>query len=177
MIGDIFVTATGDMNVIDIEDFERMKDGAILANSGHFDVEINVKGLEAMASGKNEIRPNLTQFVVIPAKAGIQSGSRLGGRDDKSGGKSLYLLAEGRLVNLAAAEGHPAAVMDMSFAGQAKAAEYIAKNHRKLKKQVYALPEEIDNEIAGLKLSAMGIKIDELTEEQKEYLAGWETGT
>ncbi|MBI4050270.1 MAG: adenosylhomocysteinase [Candidatus Doudnabacteria bacterium] len=157
-IGDIFVTATGDINVIDIPDFERMKDGAVLANTGHFDVEINVRGLEKMAKEKIPVRPNLVQYVI--------------NKD-----KSIYLLAEGRLVNLAAAEGHPAAVMDMSFAGQAKAAEFIAKNHAKLKRQAYTLPEEIDNEIATLKLAAMGIEIDELTAEQKKYLGSWEIGT
>lgn len=156
--GDIFVTATGDRSVLDLEDFEHMKDGAILANAGHFDVEIDVKALKEISKEQIVIRPNLTRYKISPEK-------------------SLYLIAEGRLVNLAAAEGHPAAVMDMSFAGQAKAAEYVAKNHKKLKKQVYALPEEIDREIASLKLAAMGIKIDELTPEQKRYLASWEIGT
>lgn len=157
-VGDIFVTVTGDINVIDIPDFERMKDGAILCNSGHFDVEINVKGLRGLAREVSEVRPNLAQY-----------------RINKD--KSIFLIAEGRLVNLASAEGHPAAVMDMSFAGQAKAAEYIAKSHRKLKKQVYALPEEIDQEIAKLKLHALGVAIDELSAEQKEYLSSWEVGT
>ncbi|MDZ4243697.1 MAG: adenosylhomocysteinase [Candidatus Doudnabacteria bacterium] len=156
--GDIFVTATGDTNVIDIPILERMKDGAILANAGHFDAEINVKGLQEMAKEKIQVRANLAEYKI-------------------SKEKSLYLVAEGRLVNLGSAEGHPAAVMDMSFAGQAKAAEYIAKNHRKLKRQVYALPDEVDQEIAMLKLEAMGIEIDKLTEEQKKYLSSWEIGT
>jgi len=187
-IGDIFVTSTGDMHVIGLEHFERMKDGTIMANAGHFDVEIDVKALGEISKEIIEVRQNLKEYRigVIPAKsalvsdrgAGIQgTGSRLGGRDDRKGGKSLYLIADGRLVNLASAEGHPAAVMDMSFAGQAKAAEFIAKNHRKLKRQVYALPGEIDTEIARLKLDAMGIKIDELTEEQEKYLSSWEAGT
>ena len=158
MLGDIFVTSTGDTNVIDIPDFERMKDGAILCNAGHFDVEINVRGLKELAKSVSEVRPNLAQYII-------------------SKEKSLYLIAEGRLVNLSSAEGHPAAVMDMSFAGQAKAAEYIVKNRRKLKRQVYALPDEIDREIARLKLDAMGIGIDELTPDQKQYLSSWEIGT
>lgn len=157
-IGDIFVTATGDARVIDLEHFERMKDGAILANAGHFDVEINVKGLQKISKEMVEVRANLKEHKLFKDK-------------------SLFLIADGRLVNLAAAEGHPAAVMDMSFAGQAKAAEFIAKNRKKLKRQVYALPEEIDNEIANLKLDAMGIKIDKLTLEQKKYLSSWEIGT
>ena len=158
IVGDIFITSTGDTNVIDIPILERMKDGAILANAGHFDAEINVKGLQEMSKEKIQVRPNLTEYRITKEK-------------------SLYLVAEGRLVNLGSAEGHPAAVMDMSFAGQAKAAEYIAKNHRKLKRQVYALPEEVDREIARLKLEAMGIEIDELTEEQKRYLSSWQIGT
>ena len=156
--GDIFVTATGDADVIDIPILERIKDGAILANAGHFDAEINVKGLQEMAKEKIQVRTNLEEYKI-------------------SKEKSLYLIAEGRLVNLGSAEGHPAAVMDMSFAGQAKAAEYIVKNHRKLKRQVYALPDEVDQEIAMLKLEAMGIEIDKLTEEQKRYLSSWEIGT
>ncbi len=176
--GDIFVTATGDAHVIDLNTYERMKDGAIIANAGHFDVEINVKALRQISQTQIQIRPNLTEYVVIPAEAGVQkTGSRRGGRDDSNAVKSIYLIAEGRLVNLAAAEGHPAAVMDMSFAGQARAAEYIAKNHRKLKRQVYALPEGIDNDIAALKLETMGIDIDELTADQKKYLSSWESGT
>jgi adenosylhomocysteinase len=157
-IGDIFVTATGDTNVIDLEHFERMKNGAILANAGHFNVEIDVKGLSEISKVVEEIRPNLKEYRI--------------GKE-----KSLFLISDGRLVNLTAAEGHPAAVMDTSFSCQAKAAEYLAKNYQKLKKQVHALPEEIDKEIASLKLGAMGIKIDELTEEQKKYLESWEIGT
>jgi len=157
-VGDIFVTATGNFNVIDIPILERMKDGAILANAGHFDAEINVKGLQEMSKEKIQVRANLAEYKI-------------------SNEKSLYLIAEGRLVNLGSAEGHPAAVMDMSFAGQAKAAEYIVKNHRKLKRQVYALPEEVDRQIAMLKLEAMRIEIDELTEEQKRYLSSWQIGT
>ena len=156
--GDIFVTSTGDAHVIDLAAFERMKNGAIIANAGHFDVEINVKALQALAKEKIEVRPNLIQYKINKEK-------------------SIYLIADGRLVNLASAEGHPAAVMDMSFAGQARAAEFLAKNHRKLKRHVYALPSEIDNNIAQLKLDAMGIKIDELTAEQKKYLSSWEIGT
>ena len=155
-VGDIFVTATGNFNVIDIPILERMKDGAILANAGHFDAEINVKGLQEMSKEKIQVRANLAEYKI-------------------SNEKSLYLIAEGRLVNLGSAEGHPAAVMDMSFAGQAKAAEYIVKNHRKLKRQVYA--EEVDRQIAMLKLEAMRIEIDELTEEQKRYLSSWQIGT
>jgi adenosylhomocysteinase len=183
-VGDIFVTSTGDIHVLDIPDFERMKDGAILANAGHFDVEINVKGLKEISHTQIQVRPNLTQYVIPglrprnPVRLRRKDSSAAADGNDRGGGdKSLYLIAEGRLVNLASAEGHPAAVMDMSFAGQAKAAEFIAKNHRKLKRQVYALPEEIDREIAELKLAAMGIKIDELTEEQKKYLISWEIGT
>ena len=158
IIGDIFVTVTGDVNVIDMEAFERMKNGAIIANSGHFDAEINMKAISEMAKEKIEARPNLMEYRI-------------------SKDKSLFVIAEGRLVNLASAEGHPAAVMDMSFAGQAAAAEFIAKNHRKLKNQVYGLPDEVDQKIASLKLESMGIEIDELTPEQKTYLASWEIGT
>lgn len=156
--GDIFVTATGDINVIHKEIFLRMKHRAILANAGHFDVEIDVRELAKMAKEQREVRPNLKEYKI-------------------SKDKSLFVIAEGRLVNLASAEGHPASVMDMSFAGQAKAAEYIVRNHRKLKKQVYALPDNIDHEIAMIKLAALGISIDILTPEQKKYLSSWEIGT
>ncbi len=206
-IGEIFVTATGNSKVIDLDHFERMKDGAILANAGHFNVEINVKGLRELAKEIIEVRPNLKEYTLPPlhpssradeparpaggsARYGAGLPLRMEEKDNrkvsppsfrKGGGKegvrSIFLIADGRLVNLASAEGHPAAVMDMSFAGQAKAAEYIVKNHRKLRSQVYALPEEVDQEIASLKLAAMGIKIDELTAEQKKYLTSWETGT
>ena len=157
-LGDFFVTVTGNKNVIDKHHFELMKDGAIVCNSGHFDVEINVKALEDMAVEIREIRENVKEYKL-------------------KDGRSLYLLAEGRLVNLAAAEGHPAQVMDMSFANQALSAEYIYKNHQSLEKRVYKVPDELDFEVARLKLKALGVEIDELTEEQKEYLASWEFGT
>lgn len=157
-VGDIFVTATGDIRIITDRHFLKMKDGAVLANAGHFNVEIDVEALERMATSKREVRPNVVEY-------------RL------PNGRRLYLLAEGRLVNLVAAEGHPSEVMDMSFSNQALAAEYIAKNHANLKPIVYRLPAEIDEEIARLKLKAMGISIDELTEEQRKYLSSWEAGT
>ena len=157
-IGDFFVTLTGDCNVIDRAHLEEMKDGAILANSGHFDSEINLKALDAMTEGKRRIRPYVDEYRI-------------------QDGRKLFLLGEGRLVNLAAAEGHPAAVMDMSFANQALGAEWIAINHSKLENQVYELPDDIDQEIARLKLHAMGIGIDYLTEEQQRYLTSWQEGT
>lgn len=156
-IGDIFVTATGDISVIRREHMQKMKDGAILANSGHFNVEINTKELEDLASSKRTIRPNLEEYVL-------------------KDGRRLYLLAEGRLVNLAAAEGHPSEVMDMSFANQALSVEYLAKTKR-LPPKVYNVPSEIDETIARLKLNAMKIKVDELTDEQRAYLTTWERGT
>ncbi len=156
--GDFFVTVTGNKNVIDEEHFSVMKDGAIVANSGHFDVEINIKALEKMADSVREIRENVKEY-------------RL------KDGRNIYLLADGRLVNLAAAEGHPAAVMDMSFANQALSAEYIYKNHEKLENKVYKVPDELDLEVARLKLKSMGVEIDSLTEEQIEYLSSWELGT
>ncbi|MEO6399072.1 MAG: adenosylhomocysteinase [Tepidiformaceae bacterium] len=156
--GDFFVTLTGDSNVIDRAHLEVMKDGAIMANSGHFDSEINLKALNEMSEGKKRIRASVEEF-------------RLGD------GRKLFLLGEGRLVNLAAAEGHPAAVMDMSFANQALGAEWIAVNHAKLNNEVYELPHEVDQEIASLKLNAMGIEIDYLTDEQKHYLTSWQEGT
>jgi len=156
-IGDIFVTTTGDISVIRREHMEKMKDGAILANSGHFNVEINIKDLEQLSSQKRNIRPNLDEYKL-------------------KDGRKLYLLADGRLVNLASAEGHPAEVMDMSFANQALCVEYIAKKG-KMQPKVYTVPKEIDETVAKLKLSAMKIEIDELTEEQKKYLATWEMGT
>jgi adenosylhomocysteinase len=156
-IGDIFVTTTGDTSVIRKEHMQKMKHGTILANSGHFNVEINTKDLEELATSKRNIRPNLDEYEL---------------RD----GRKIYLLAEGRLVNLASAEGHPAEVMDMSFANQALCVEHIAKNEKKPPK-VYPVPKEIDEIVAKLKLSAMKIKIDELTEEQKKYLTTWEMGT
>ena len=156
--GDIFVTVTGDVNVLDRKHFESMKDGAILANSGHFNSEINLKVLDEMATGVRQVRPSVQEYKM---------------RD----GRRLHLLAEGRLINLAAAEGHPAAVMDMSFANQALCAEYIAANASTLERRVYDVPEDIDKEVARLKLKAMGIAIDTLTEEQERYLSSWEEGT
>jgi adenosylhomocysteinase len=157
-IGDIFITATGDINVLDTHHFEVMKPGAIMANSGHFNVEINIPGLRKMSeSDPRLVRPFVEEYRVD--------------------GKPLYLLGEGRLINLAAAEGHPASVMDMSFANQALAAEYMAKNAKSLEKQVYVVPEDIDKEIARLKLLSMGIHIDTLTSEQEHYLSQWQEGT
>jgi adenosylhomocysteinase len=158
-IGDIFCTVTGDINVIDGKHFEAMKDGAIVANSGHFNVEINIPALEKMSIGKpNLVRPFVDQYTT-------------------KDGRKINILGEGRLINLASAEGHPASVMDMSFANQALSAEYMAKNADKLEKKVYSVPTEIDNEIARLKLEAMGAKIDVLTDEQLHYLNSWEEGT
>jgi adenosylhomocysteinase len=157
-LGDIFVTVTGDKHVIDVKHIESMKDGAVMANSGHFDCEINVKGLEKMTKSKKRIRWQLDEYVL-------------------PNGKKVYLCAEGRLVNLAAAEGHPSEVMDLSFCGQALALEYGIKNKGKLEPKVHVLPEEVDHEIAELKLKAMKIEIDVLTEEQKKYLASWQEGT
>ncbi len=156
--GDIFVTVTGDVNVLDRKHFEVMKDGAILANSGHFNSEINLKALDAVATGVRQVRPSVQEY-------------KLGD------GRRLYLLGEGRLINLAGAEGHPAAVMDMSFANQALCAEYIARHAADLERKVYDVPEEIDSEVARLKLRAMGIAIDVLTDEQRKYLSSWEEGT
>jgi len=155
--GDVFVTATGDTSVIRREHMEKMKNGAILANSGHFNVEISLKDLESLAVSKRVIRKNLEEYKL-------------------KNGKNLYLIGEGRLVNLVAAEGHPSEVMDMSFANQALCAERIAK-HEKMQPKVYDVPPEIDNTVARLKLEAMGIQIDQLTEEQRKYLETWESGT
>jgi adenosylhomocysteinase len=157
-IGDIFCTVTGDLNVIDRQHFEVMKDGAIVANSGHFNVEINIPALEELSVGKKLVRPFTDQYEL---------------RD----GRRICLLGEGRLINLAAAEGHPASVMDMSFANQALGVEYVIKNADKLEKKVYGVPEAIDREIARLKLEAMGVNIDTLTSEQVTYLNSWEEGT
>jgi len=157
-IGDIFVTSTGNIKCIRKEHFAVMKDGAILANAGHFDVEIWKPDLEELAVEIREPRPNITEYKL-------------------KDGRRLYLLAEGRLVNLAAADGHPAEIMDMSFALQAKAAEYIKDNHESLEPKVYVLPREIDEMVARIKLASMGIKIEELTEEQRKYLESWEHGT
>ena len=158
-IGDIFCTVTGDINVVDKHHFEVMKDGAIIANSGHFNVEINIPALEKMSKGEpNLVRPFVQQYTT-------------------KDGRKINILGEGRLINLAAAEGHPASVMDMSFANQALAAEFIVKNAKTLEKRVYSVPAEVDAEIARIKLDAMGIKIDDLTPEQVKYLNSWEEGT
>jgi adenosylhomocysteinase len=157
-IGDIFCTLTGDINVIDKHHFEVMKDGAIVANSGHFNVEINIPALEAMAVEKRLVRPFVEAY-------------------ELPDGRTIHLLGEGRLINLAAAEGHPASVMDMSFANQALSAEYMVKNAEVLKNTVFSVPEEIDKEIARLKLESMGVKIDVLTEQQVLYLNSWQEGT
>ncbi len=157
-IGDIFCTLTGDINVVDKHHFEVMKDGAIVSNSGHFNVEINIPALEEMSVEKRLVRPFVDQY-------------------ELPDGRNIHLLGEGRLINLAAAEGHPASVMDMSFANQALSAEYMVKNADKLESMVYSVPEDIDMEIARLKLEAMGIDIDVLTEEQVAYLNSWQEGT
>jgi adenosylhomocysteinase len=158
-IGDIFCTVTGDLNVIDGHHFEVMKDGAIVSNSGHFNVEINVPALAAMSKGEPVlVRPFVQQY-------------------DTKDGRKINILGEGRLINLASAEGHPASVMDMSFANQALSAEYMLKNADKLENTVYSVPADIDAEIARIKLDAMGVKIDTLTEEQVKYLNSWEEGT
>lgn len=157
-IGDIFVTATGDKNVIDEPALAVMKDGAIVSNSGHFNVEINIPAIEKMAKEKRHVREFVDQYIL-------------------KDGRRINLLAEGRLVNLSAAEGHPSSVMDMSFANQALSAEYLAQHHKELAKNVFPVPRNIDKEIARLKLEAMGIHIDRLTPEQEKYLASWEEGT
>jgi adenosylhomocysteinase len=157
-VGDIFITATGDKHVITREHMAQMKDGAILANTGHFNVEIEIPGLKALAVSSKPARPNVEAFTL---------------RD----GRTLYLVAEGRLVNLSAAEGHPAAVMDMSFANQALSAEYAVAHAAELERKVYVVPAEIDREIARLKLETMGVEIDRLTEEQERYLSSWDEGT
>ena len=158
LIGDVFVTVTGDINVIRKEHFARMKDGAIVCNSGHFNVELDIAGLKKLSAKIRIIRDFVEEYIL-------------------KNGRRVYLLGEGRLINLAAAEGHPASVMDMSFANQAFSAEYMAKNYKKLKNQVYKVPEDIDKHIAGLKLKSLGIRIDTLTAEQKKYLSSWEMGT
>jgi adenosylhomocysteinase len=157
-IGDIFVTVTGDLNVIDRQHIEVLKDGAIIANSGHFNVEINIPALEQMSQEKRLVRPFVEQYIL-------------------EDGRRVNLLGEGRLINLAAAEGHPASVMDMSFANQALSVEYMVKNADKLENKVYSVPQEIDRQIARLKLEAMKVQIDELTPEQEKYLHSWEEGT
>jgi len=157
-VGSIFITATGDITVIDKAHFLQMQDGAIVANSGHFNVEINIPALESLAKSKRRIRPYVDEYSLAD-------------------GRRIYLLGEGRLINLAAAEGHPASVMDMSFANQALCLEYLAKMRGKLKPDVYPVPEEIDKEIGRLKLASMNITIDSLTKEQQKYLQSWEAGT
>jgi adenosylhomocysteinase len=157
-IGDIFVTVTGNKNVIARDHFDKLKSGAILANSGHFNVEIDLEALAAVASSRKEARPFVEEFSM-------------------KDGRKLYVLGEGRLINLAAAEGHPASVMDMSFANQALSAEYMAKNHGTMENKVYSVPEELDKQVAKMKLESMGFSIDRLTPEQEEYLAGWNEGT
>ncbi|GAB4282654.1 MAG: adenosylhomocysteinase [Coriobacteriia bacterium] len=157
-VADVWVTVTGDINVIDSPMFEAMKDGAIIANSGHFNVEINIPHLREKAVSVREVRPLVEEFTLAD-------------------GRRIYLLADGRLVNLACAEGHPASVMDMSFANQALSAEYMVKNAASLTPGVYPVPEEIDQGIAALKLATMGVRIDELTEEQRTYLDSWQEGT
>jgi adenosylhomocysteinase len=157
-LGDIFITITGDKGVIGRSHFEVMKDGAILANSGHFNVEIDIPALESLASGKRRMRPFVDEYAM-------------------KDGRRLYLLAEGRLINLSAAEGHPASVMDMSFANQALCLEYMVRNREELEARVYPVPGDIDKQVARLKLESMGTSIDSLTPAQKEYLVSWEEGT
>jgi adenosylhomocysteinase len=158
--GDVFITVTGDKNVLDKEHFEVMKDGAILSNSGHFNAEINIPALESLTTGEapRQVRPFVSQFTL-------------------KDGRKLNLLGDGRLINLAAAEGHPAAVMDMSFANQALGVEFMLRNFKSMQPNVYTIPEDVDREIARLKLESMGVHIDTLTEEQAKYLASWEEGT
>jgi adenosylhomocysteinase len=156
--GDIFITVTGNKNVLRAEHFEAMKSGAVVCNSGHFNVEIDIPALERLSTGKREVRPLVDEFLL-------------------KDGRKIYLLGEGRLVNLATAEGHPAAVMDMSFANQALSAEYLRQHAKDLKPQVYVVPEHLDKEIARLKLESMGHKLDKLTAEQEHYLASWQEGT
>jgi len=157
-VGDIFVTVTGNKNILTGEHFDKMKDGAVICNAGHFNVEIDIAALERISSAKRPARPFVDEYAI---------------RD----GRKIYLLGEGRLINLAAAEGHPAAVMDMSFANQALSVEYLLRNASQLERQVYAVPEPIDRQIARLKLESMGIHVDRLTPEQEQYLASWSEGT
>ncbi len=157
-IGDVFVTVTGDKNVITLAHFMKMKDGAIVANSGHFNVEIDIPSLDSLTKKKRKIRDYVEEYTL-------------------KDGRKIFLLAEGRLINLAAAEGHPAVVMDMSFANQALSARYLLQQGTKIQKQVYAVPSELDKDIARLKLKSMGVEIDRLTGEQKRYLSAWQEGT
>jgi adenosylhomocysteinase len=158
-VGDVFCTVTGDKDVLREEHFAVMKDGAIISNSGHFNVEIDIPALDKLAGGKKRsVREFVEEYIM-------------------SDGRHIFLLGEGRLINLASAEGHPASVMDMSFANQALGAEYMLNNYKNLDKQVYGVPQDIDSEIARLKLEALGVKIDTLTPEQQAYLASWQEGT
>jgi adenosylhomocysteinase len=157
-LGNVFITVTGDIDVITKEHMEVMKDGAIIGNSGHFNVEINVEDLESISKNKREIRKHVEEYTL-------------------KNGKKIYLLGQGRIINLVAAEGHPSDVMDMSFANHALCCEHLVKNHKKLKPDVYNVPKEIDDRVAQLKLESMEVKMDQLTEKQKEYLSGWKEGT
>ncbi len=157
-IGDIFITVTGNKNVLVRDHFEHMKDGAVVCNSGHFNVEIDLPALAKLDSSKRVTKPMVEEYAM---------------RD----GRKIYVLGEGRLINLASAEGHPASVMDMSFANQALSVEHLLKNHKQMERKVYAVPEPIDRSVARMKLEAMGIKIDRLSPEQEEYLASWAEGT
>jgi adenosylhomocysteinase len=157
-VGDIFCTVSGNINVIRKDHFLKMKSGAIIANSGHFNVELDLEGLKAITVRQRVIRDFVEEFKL-------------------KNGRKLYLLGEGRLINLASAEGHPSSVMDMSFANQALASEFLVKHHRALERRVYPVPSEIDREIAKIKLLTMGIRIDQLTDEQRDYLDSWEMGT
>jgi len=157
-LGELFITATGDISVIRREHFALMKDGAILANTGHFNVEINIPDLESLAVSKAEVNENVMEYRLAD-------------------GRKLYLLAEGRLVNLAAAYGHPPEVMDMSFANQALCVRYVAEQHETLQNEVYSVPRAIDEEVARLKLASLGVEVEALTEEQARYLSSWELGT
>ena len=155
---DVIITVTGDLNVVDAQHFRAMKDGCMLANSGHFNDEINISALAEQARAHRSVRPLVEEY-------------------DMGDGRRIYLLAEGRVLNLASAEGHPAAVMDMSFANQALAVRYIAENADRLAPGVYDVPEDIDKEVARLKLDSLGVRIDQLTDEQRRYLASWDVGT
>ena len=157
-LGDIFITVTGGMKAVDSKHVQVMKDGAVLANSGHFNVEIDIEGIEKLSDSKTEVRPFVEQYTM-------------------SDGRRINLLAEGRLINLSAAEGHPSAVMDMSFADQALSAEFVANEYQNLEKQVYMVPRDIDNEVGRLKLLSMGVEIDALSDEQEKYLNSWDVGT
>jgi adenosylhomocysteinase len=157
-IGDIFVTLTGDVNVITVEHFEAMKDGAVVANSGHFNVELNLAGLQKLSTSRRKLRDFVEEYTL-------------------KDGKKIFVLGEGRLINLAAGEGHPASVMDMSFANQSLCTEFLSKNGKRLEKKVYPVPADIDSQVALLKLGAMGVRIDSLTEEQRQYLSSWQLGT